>query len=97
MSDIKFSPHDIKEECAELKSSAAPGQDGIPAALLKECREQLSTPLFYFWRGSLDSVIIPTVLLLILITPVFKGGNRSATKITDQLLSLLTSLKVLKK
>ena len=44
--DIQFSPTDIEKACAELKSTAAPGPDGVPASLLKNCRKQLSKPLY---------------------------------------------------
>ena len=44
--NIQFSPADIEKACAELKSTAAPGPDGVPVSLLKNCRKQLSKPLY---------------------------------------------------
>ena len=48
--------------------------------LLKQCKRELSIPLYLIWRGSLDTGIIPEELLLVLISPIFKGGNRSIPK-----------------
>ena len=48
--------------------------------MLKKCRKELSTPIYHLWRSSLDSGVIPTELLLVLICPVHKGGTRSAPK-----------------
>ena len=75
-----FGPEDIEKACSELKSSSAPGPDGVPAVLLKTCKKELSQPLYHFWRSSLDSGEIPAELLLVLICPVHKGGSRSAPK-----------------
>ena len=46
LTDIKFTEEDILKACAELKSSSAPGADGVPSALLKNCRQELKRPLF---------------------------------------------------
>ena len=56
LSDFEFSQADIEKACSELKSSAAPGPDGVPAILLKSCRKQLSRPLYLLWRATLDLV-----------------------------------------
>ena len=80
LTDIHFSEEDILKACAELKSSSAPGADGVPSALLKNCRKELKRPLYLLWRSSLDSGVIPTDLLLVLISPVHKGGSRGAAK-----------------
>ena len=80
MNDITFTEEDIMKACGELKSSSAAGADGVPAALLKYCRQELKTPLYMLWRTSLDSGVIPTDLLLVLISPVHKGGSRGMPK-----------------
>ena len=56
------------------------GADGIPASFLKYCKKELSTPLYILWRSSLDHGSIPKDLLLVLICPIHKGGNRSVPK-----------------
>ena len=79
-SDFKFSPAHIEKACAELKSTAAPGPDGVPASLLKICRKELSKPLYNLWRSSLDTGAIPAELLLVMICPLYKGGSRAVPK-----------------
>ena len=80
LSNFTFSVEDIEHACSELKGTAAPGPDGVPAQLLKTCRQELSKPLHILWRSSLDSGIIPEELLLVLISPVHKGGSRAVPK-----------------
>ena len=80
LTDISFSEKDIAAACAELKASSAAGADGIPASLLKSCKNELSKPLHILWRASLDAGVIPSDLLLVLICPVHKGGSRGLPK-----------------
>ena len=80
LNDFQFTPEDIEKACSELKGTAAAGPDGVPAILLKTCRKELSKPLYTMWRSSLDSGKIPSELLLVLISPIHKGGSRSAPK-----------------
>ena len=80
LADIPFTVKDIELACSELRGNAAPGPNGVPAMLLKTCRKQLATPLHHLWRGSLDSGSIPPELLLVLITPLHKGGSRAVPK-----------------
>ena len=80
LNDFSFSPEDIEKACSELKSTAAPGPDGVPASLLKTCKKELSKPLYTLWRSSLDSGLIPDELLLVLISPIHKGGSRGSPK-----------------
>ena len=80
LSDIEFTQADIQQACAQLKGTAAPGPDGVPASLLKICRNELARPLHVLWRSSLDTGTIPTELLLVLICPIHKGGSRAIPK-----------------
>ena len=80
LSDFTFSENDIQQACKELKASSAAGADGVPASLLKTCSKELSKPLFILWRASLDQGCIPADLLLVLISPVHKGGRRGVPK-----------------
>ena len=61
--------------CKELKPSSSPGPDGVPAVLLNTACKELCHPLFLLWRASLDQGVIPPDLLLVLISPVHKGGS----------------------
>ena len=75
--DLDFTEDDIEFACSELCSTSAAGPDGIPASLLKVCRKELKKPLFLLWRASLSQGVIPPDLLLVLISPVHKGGSRA--------------------
>ena len=74
--DIKFTELDIELASKELKTSSSPGPDGVPAILLKTACKELRRPLFLIWRASLDQGVIPPDLLLVLVSPVHKGGSR---------------------
>ena len=76
LADFEFSETDIELACAELSYSSASGPDGIPSKLLKVCKKELKKPLFILWRSSLNQGIIPPDLLLVLISPIHKGGSR---------------------
>ena len=76
LTDLEFTESDIEYACMELSASSASGPDGIPAALLKTCRKELKKPLFIIWRASLTQGVIPPDLLLVLISPIHKGGSR---------------------
>ena len=80
LEDILFTTLDNEKACVELKVPSAQGIDGVPASLLKNCQKQLSKAMFQLWRGSLNLEKIPEDLLLVLICPVHKGGNRSVPK-----------------
>ena len=80
LSDVTFTRSEVEKACSQLSSSSAAGPDGVPSVLLKTCRKQLSQPLYYLWRGSMDCGIIPAETLLVIICPIHKGGSRSLPK-----------------
>ena len=80
LTDFKFDRVDIEIACSELSASSAPGADGVPAVLLKTCKEELSKPLLYLWGSTLDHGVIPPDLLLVMISPIHKGGSRGTAK-----------------
>ena len=80
LSDINLSQDYILKACVELKANSAAGADGVQAVILKTCRQELKIPLHLLWRSSMDSGIIPADLLLVLVSPVHKGGSRGAAK-----------------
>ena len=77
LENITFNQVDIESACTELKTNSAPGPDGVPALLLKECKKELSLPLAVLWSASMDTGVIPEELLLIQICPQHKGGSRT--------------------
>ena len=78
--DIQFGTTEITQAISELSMNSAAGPDGLPAILLIKCKEVLATPLQMIWRQSLDTGIIPSVLKTAIISPIYKGGDRSQAK-----------------
>jgi len=76
-SDIEFTESDLIEAMKEIKNDAAPGPDDFPAILLNKCSASLARPLYIFWKKSIDSGIIPSILNQALVAPIFKGGGLS--------------------
>ena len=75
--DIRFTEEDIGESIDELNVSSASGPDGIPAVLLKKCRDSVKTPLTLLWQRSLEYGEIPDLLKAGSIVPIHKGGDKS--------------------
>ena len=80
LEDVIFNEDDIESAIDDMKWDSAPGPDGISAFLLKKYKEALKVPLCYMWRTSLDTGKMPEGVNQSLITPIFKGGNRSTPK-----------------
>ena len=60
-----------------MKDNKSPGVDGIPAKLLKEIVEQISTPLAKLFNLSLEEGIVPSEWKETNITLLFKKGARN--------------------
>ena len=75
--DIDFTIEDVKKAIDAIPNAAAPGPDKLPAAILKQCKEQLSLPIYLIWRKSLDTSEIPETLKRQGIVPIFKKGNKA--------------------
>ena len=75
--DIEFDEEDIAAAIKSIPMHSAPGPDGIPAKVLKECVEELKRPIYLLWRCSLDSGWVPAKLKQSYVVPIFKKGNRS--------------------
>ena len=80
LQDINFTEDDIEKAISETKPNAACGDDSFSALLLKNCKKELSVPLYMIWRNSLDSGEIPGLLKTSKITPIHKGGLKSVPK-----------------
>ena len=50
---------DLISAIEELSPCAAAGPDGFPAILLRNYKEELSTPLLILWNKSLERGIVP--------------------------------------
>ena len=77
ISDIEITKKDIIDAIKEIPSHAAPGPDKLPAAVLKECAEELSEGILKIWRKSLDTGEIPDILKLQTIIPIYKKGSKT--------------------
>ena len=66
---------DVREAIDKLSTHASAGPDGVPAILLKKCKETLSFPLTILWQKSLVSGEIPDIYKLAFITPIHKPGS----------------------
>ena len=80
LTDITFTPEDIENCIKSIKPHAAPGPDGFPAILLRECNHELSKALYLIFRNSIDTGEIPDDLKDAIITPIPKGGLKSDAK-----------------
>ena len=80
LDNIYFTEDDIKTSIMSIPTHSAPGPDGIPAKLLKECVNELKGPLYTLWRRSLDTGIVPEKLKFAHVVPCFKKGDRSSPK-----------------
>ena len=49
----------------------------IPAPILKECKKNISYPVFLIWKESFESELIPEDMKIQSISPIFKKGDKS--------------------
>ena len=82
LTDIVFSPSDIINAIDDISPNTAPGPDGFPAIFLRNCKEELATPLYHIWRQSLDETSdpCPTRVKHSLICPIHKGDSTALPK-----------------
>ena len=77
LEDFNITEADIKNQIKRLRTNAAAGPDNIPAILLKNCSETIAYPICKLWVKSLQEGYIPDLLKTGIITPIFKGGDRT--------------------
>ena len=75
--DITFSQADIEEAVDDMNRDASSTDHDIPALILKECKNNISCPLFLIWKESFESEVIPVDMDIQSITPIFKKGEQS--------------------
>ncbi|XP_076061613.1 uncharacterized protein LOC143037360 [Oratosquilla oratoria] len=80
LTDIRVTEQDIKKAIKELRSNSAAGPDGVPAILLLKCCEVLAVPIHMLWLASFDKGEIPALLKQAIISPIYKGGDRTLPK-----------------
>ena len=74
---LSFTHKDIIEAIDEITSNAAPGPDGIPPIVLKNCKEYLAEPIYIIWSHSFSSGIVPTYYKMSYIAPLYKKGSHA--------------------
>ena len=68
----------MHDQCIDMLSAgAAPGPDGIPAAMIKGAKNVFSNLLSSIMRSTMDSGNIPSILKTAYVTPIHKGESRS--------------------
>ena len=77
LQDFTITEEDITNQIKKLRKNAAAGPDNIPAILLKNCGGTIASPICQLWKQSLEEGCIPEILKTGIITPIFKGGDRT--------------------
>ena len=78
--DVHFTVDCVKEVLKSFKAGSAPGPDGIPSTLIKECSHEIAPSLLYIFQKSLEQGIVPGSFKKAHITPIYKGGNQKEPK-----------------
>ena len=73
--DFDFSADDLIQSIDEISENAAAGPDGFAAIFLKQCKQELATPLYTIWRECLDQGITPVSAKTSNIVPIHKGES----------------------
>ena len=75
--DVSDSAPFVSDCIDMLSAGAAPGPDGIPAAMIKGAKRVFSNLLSNIMRSTMDFGCIPSILKTAYITPIHKGESRS--------------------
>ena len=70
--DIDISTLDVTNQFKMYKANKAPGPDGIPGRLLKECAIELGPVFQPLFKQSVDIGVIPTIWKTSIVVPVPK-------------------------
>ena len=70
LNDINITDELFKDAVNEMKTSSAPGPDGISPLFYKDYTEQICYPFKKIWRLSLDTGKLPEGIALAIITPI---------------------------
>ena len=60
-----------------MNRDASSTDHDIPALILKECKNNISYPVFLIWKDSFKSEFIHEDMKILSITPIFKKGDKS--------------------
>jgi len=77
LDNIVFTEADVLSLLRKLNVRKSPGPDNIHPRVLKECADELVSPLYTLFRASLSAGELPQVWKVATISPIFKKGSRS--------------------
>ncbi len=77
LSQMSFKVKDTRELIKKLKTTGAPGPDGITARLLQEVAWEISPALTILFRKSMAEGSVPADWRRANVTPIFKKGSKS--------------------
>ena len=69
--------NDVLGAIKEISNDSAPGPDGLPAILLKNCARSLCRPLKLIWNESLECGTVPKFYKESHVSPLYKKGDRT--------------------
>lgn len=76
LTNVVLTPDDIWKALVLLSPNSAPGPDNVPAILLENCTNELSTPFTILFKKSMINKDIPDLLKKAIRTPMLhKGGS----------------------
>ena len=75
INSVYFSSINVYDKIKKLKSSSAPGLDGISAILLKNLIKVVSFPLSILFNVSISSGTVPKAWKRAIVIPVYKKGE----------------------
>ena len=85
------------EAILQLKSKNSTDQDGISTNFIKKIAPIISEPLYYIFKKSFETGIVPTQLKVAKIIPIFKSGDNTLTENYRPIALLSTFSKILEK
>jgi hypothetical protein len=76
LGDLALTEEEVSKELSKLNPAKAPGPDGLSTRVLKECKEDLKTPITKLFNTSLRTGKLPSEWKKANVVPVFKKGSK---------------------
>ena len=77
LEEISFTQEDIEKAISEIDTYSSCPEGDIPAIVLKNCKSELSYPIWKMWKESMETGAIQPEFKYQSITPVHKKGSRA--------------------
>jgi hypothetical protein len=74
--EIHLTEEEVSKELSKINTTKAPGPDGISTRVLKECRDELKTPITRLYNSSLKTGKLPNDWKKANVVPIYKKGNK---------------------